>query len=152
MLGRLEGSMIANRSVPVGTVLPHVVYRDVAGAVDWLGRVFGFVECYRYGDPVGGAMVRLGDVWVMLTAGREGRDSPAGLGSWTQMLTVFVEDVEERFGRVKELGVEVFEELHETVYGEMQFGVVDVEGHRWLFSRHARDVRPGEWGAVVAGG
>jgi uncharacterized glyoxalase superfamily protein PhnB len=43
------------------------------------------------------------------------------------------------------------EDLHETAYGERQYGVEDLEGHHWLFSRHARDVDPAEWGATVAG-
>jgi uncharacterized glyoxalase superfamily protein PhnB len=36
------------------------------------------------------------------------------------------------------------------VYGELQYGAEDLDGHRWLFSRHARDVNPADWGATVA--
>jgi len=43
----------------------------------------------------------------------------------------------------------IVEELHETVYGELQYGVKDLEGHHWLFSRHARDVSPDVWGATL---
>jgi uncharacterized glyoxalase superfamily protein PhnB len=43
------------------------------------------------------------------------------------------------------------EELNETFYGERQYGAEDLEGHHWLFSRHARDVSPDEWGATIAG-
>ena len=42
------------------------------------------------------------------------------------------------------------EDLDETVYGERQYGVEDLEGHHWLFSRHAKDVSPEEWGATIA--
>jgi hypothetical protein len=35
------------------------------------------------------------------------------------------------------------------VYGERQYGVEDLDGHLWLFSRHARDLSPDEWGAVI---
>jgi len=35
------------------------------------------------------------------------------------------------------------------VYGELQYGVEDFAGHHWLFSRHARDVSPDEWGATI---
>ena len=41
------------------------------------------------------------------------------------------------------------EEPHETVYGEFQYAAEDLDGHHWLFSRHARDLRPEEWGATV---
>ena len=142
-----------NRSVPANVVLPHLVYEDVAGAIAWLTEVFGFGEHFRYGPPDApeGAQIHLGDAWVMLSSAREGRGSPARLGGWTQSLTVFLEDVEAHYGRTKAKGATIVEELHETMYGELQYGVMDSEGHHWLFSRHARDVAPEEWGARVAG-
>jgi uncharacterized glyoxalase superfamily protein PhnB len=143
-----------NRSVPVDGVLPHLVYQDVAGAIAWLAEVFGFEEHFRYGDPAApqGAQIYLGNAWVMLSSAREGRASPKELGRWTQSLTVFVEDVEGHYARTKARGARVVEEPHETVYGEFQYAAEDLEGHLWIFSRHARDVGPEEWGAIVAGG
>ena len=38
------------------------------------------------------------------------------------------------------------EDLHETVYGELQYAAWDLDGHHWLFSRHARDLSPDQWG------
>ncbi|MGH3190287.1 MAG: hypothetical protein ACRDPY_03350 [Streptosporangiaceae bacterium] len=35
------------------------------------------------------------------------------------------------------------------VYGERQYGVLDLDGHHWLSAAHARDVSPAEWGATV---
>ena len=61
-----------NRSVPTDTVLPHIFYRDVVDALDWLTKVFGFSEHYRYGEPVSGAQMHLGDAWIMLKGVREG--------------------------------------------------------------------------------
>jgi uncharacterized glyoxalase superfamily protein PhnB len=139
-----------NRSVPVDTLLPHVVYQDVAGAIAWLTATFGFVEHYHYGDPAQGAQMHLGDAWIMLTGARIGRAAPTQAGAWTQSLTVFVEDVDAHFEKSKAAGATIVEELNETMYGERQYAVEDLEGHHWLFSRHAKDVAPGEWGAVVA--
>jgi uncharacterized glyoxalase superfamily protein PhnB len=144
--------MIKNRSVPPDTVLPHVVVQDVAEAIAWLTRVFGFSEHYRYGDPAGpvsGAQMHLGNAWIMLRRAREDCASPAQLGYGTQSLTVFVEDVDAHFQRAKAAGAKIVEELHETEYGERQYGVVDLEGHHWLFSCHARDVSPSDWGATI---
>jgi uncharacterized glyoxalase superfamily protein PhnB len=139
-----------NRSVPPDIILPHLVYQDVAAAIDWLTRTFGFVEHYRYGDPAQGAQMHLGDAWIMLSVARPGRSSPAQAGVWTQSLTVFVEDVDAHFEKTKSAGAKIVEDINETMYGERQYGVEDLEGHHWLFSRHARDVSPSEWGAVVA--
>jgi uncharacterized glyoxalase superfamily protein PhnB len=131
-------------------VLPHLVYRNVADAVAWLSKAFGFVEHYRYGGS-SGAQMHLGDAWMMLRSAREGGLIPAQLGYGTQSLTVFVEDIDGHFERAKSAGAKIVEELHETVYGERQYGVEDLDGHHWLFSRHARDVSPDEWGATLAG-
>jgi len=139
-----------NRSVPTSIVLPHLVYRSVLDACDWLGRVFGFTEHYRYGQPVSGIQMYLGGAYIMLTGPRPGSDSPMNLGSGTQMLTVIVADVDVHCRKAKREGATIWEELHETVYGERQYGVEDIDGHRWLFSQHARDVDPKEWGATVA--
>jgi len=145
---------MTNRSVPTDTVLPHIVYRNVADAIVWLTRTFGFTEHYRYGEPggpVSGAQMHLGGAWIMVTTARAWSASPAQLGYATQMLTVFVDDVDEHFERSKLAGAKIVEDLNETVYGERQYGAEDSEGHHWLFSRHARDVCPTEWGATMAG-
>jgi uncharacterized glyoxalase superfamily protein PhnB len=141
--------MLSNRSVPTDLLLPHVMYQDVPAAIEWLREAFGFVEHYRYGDPVSGAQVQLGKAYIMLKASR-GQASPAQLGFGTQSLTVFVDDVDAHFARARAAGAKIVEELHETVYGERQYGVEDLEGHHWLFSRHARDLNPEDWGATVA--
>jgi uncharacterized glyoxalase superfamily protein PhnB len=139
-----------NRSVPTAIMLPHLVYRNVAEACEWLTRVFGFAEYYRHGQPVSGIQMYLGDAYIMLTGPRERRsESPAKLGYGTQMLTIMVADVEAHYAKTKREGGTIWEELHETIYGEKQYGVTDLEGHRWLFSQHARDVDPESWGATV---
>lgn len=145
--------MLKNRSVPADTVLPHVIYQNVADAIAWLTRAFGFIEHYRYGEPGGpisGAQMHLGNAWIMLKRARAGSLSPAQLGYGTQSLTVFVDDVDVHFHRAKSAGAKVLEELHETVYGERQYAAEDLDGHHWLFSQHLRDVSPDEWGATLA--
>lgn len=139
-----------NRSVPADIILPHLVYQDVAAAIEWLARTFGFSEHYRYGDPAQGAQMHLGDAWIMLSLAREDRKSPVQAGVWTQSLTVFIDDVDAHFEKSKLARAKILEDPHETMYGERQYGVEDLDGHLWLFSRHARNVSPTEWGAVVA--
>jgi len=148
----INGSMLKNRSVPADVILPHITYQNVADALVWLKKTFGFTEHYRYGesdDRVEGAQMRLGDAWIMLNSVRPGRASPAQLGSQTQSLTVFVANVDAHFEHTKSTGAKILEELHETAYGERQYGAEDLEGHRWLFSQHVRDVAPNEWGATI---
>ena len=62
---------------------------------------------------------------------------------------MFVADVGAHYTRAKAAGATIVEELHETIYGERQYGACDLDGHHWLFSSHARDVSPAEWGATI---
>ena len=135
-------------------ILPHIHYSDVAAAIAWLTRVFGFTEYYRYGGSMeqpSGAQMYLGKAFFQLSRSGPRSASPAGTGGRsTQSLTVFVEDVEAHFAKAKAEGARFFEEVHETVYGERQYGVFDLEGHPWLFSCHAKDLSPEDWGARIA--
>jgi uncharacterized glyoxalase superfamily protein PhnB/predicted enzyme related to lactoylglutathione lyase len=146
--------MIPNRSLPTDTLLPHVAYQNVGEAIAWLTKTFGFAEHYRYSDSAGisGAQMHLGNAWVMLKRARAGTSTPAQLGYGTQSLTIFVEDVDAHFENTKAAGAKIVEDLQETVYGERQYGVQDFAGHFWLFSRHARDLSPEDWGATLAEG
>jgi GNAT superfamily N-acetyltransferase len=71
------------------------------------------------------------------------------LGYGTQSLTVFVPDVDAHYQKANSAGATIVEHLHETMYGERQYGARDLDGHHWLFSTHARDVSPIEWGAII---
>ncbi len=137
-----------NRSVPVDTVLPHVTYQNLGEAFAWLTRAFGFEEYYRYGRPNGGQMLA-GKAVIQVNQARDGQRSPRQLGFGTQSLTIFVDDVDGHYARAKAAGAKIVEEPHETGYGEYQYAAEDLDGHHWLFSRHAKDRSPEEWGAVV---
>lgn len=113
--------------------------------------MFGFTEHYRYGSPgaPSGAQMYLGDAWIMLDTADAGEKTPAELGYGTQSLTVLVRDVDAHCQTAKSAGAVIVEDLHETAYGERQYGARDLDGHLWLFSAHARDVSPTEWGATI---
>jgi|SRR5579884_3097542 len=140
---------LKNRSVPVDAVLPHVTYQNVDEAIAWLTSVFGFREYYRYGDGPSGGQIWAGKAVIQIQQARGEQKSPAQLGYGTQSLTIFIDDVDGHYARAKAAGARILEEPHETVYGEYQYAAADLDGHRWLFSRHATDRRPEEWGAVV---
>ena len=142
--------MIQNRSVPADVLLSHVIYQNLPEAIAWLTKAFGFLEHFRYGEPVSGAQLILGRVCIMVRQAKPGQSSPTQLGYGTQSLTVFVEDVDGHYRRAKKLGAKIVEEPHETEYGEYQFGVEDIDGHHWLFARHAHDMSPEKWGARIS--
>lgn len=142
--------MIKNRSVQADIMLSHIAYENLPNAIAWLTKAFGFAESYRYGDPAAGAQMMLGQACIMVNQAKPGHRSPAHLGYGTQSLTIFVENVDALFEKAKAAGAKVREVPHETEYGEYQCAFEDLDGHHWLFSRHARDVSPEDWGAKVA--
>src|SRR5258707_736067 len=69
-------AMIANRSAPSGTIVPSLIYNDVAQAIAWLCDVFGFKERLRaVGEDgkVGHAQLAIGQGGLMLGAARIGQ-------------------------------------------------------------------------------
>ncbi len=136
--------------MPTDTLIAHVRYRDLEQAIAWLNRAFGFVEHYRYGHPIGGAQLRAGNAWIMVRGLAPDARTPRELGYGTQSLTLFVDDVVAHCVRARAAGAAILEEPHDTVYGEFQYAVEDLDGHQWLFSRHARDLSPADWGASLA--
>ena len=137
----------SNRSVPTDGVLPHIAYIDVDAAATWLAVTLGFIEVYRYGQPVSGILVRRGPAVIML---ERNRSVPDEVDRQRSYLTIIVPDVDACHERAVAAGARVTEPLNETVYGERQFVVVDPEGQHWLIGQHVRDLDPAAWGATVA--
>jgi uncharacterized glyoxalase superfamily protein PhnB len=152
-LGDNHPIAMKNRSVPVDTVLPHVSYRDLASAIDWLVKNFSFAEQYHYTDSttgaIAGAQLRLANAYVMVHAAKANAATPAELGYNLQSLTIFLDDVDAHSRKVKAAGIRLIEQLHDTVYGELQYAAQDLEGHLWIFSQHAKDLSPDQWGAKI---
>ena len=95
---------VKNRSVPVDTVLPHVSYENLAEAMAWLTKAFGFQEYYRYGAGPRGGQMWAGKAAIQVGQAASGQMSPKQLGYGTQSLTVFVDDVDEHHARAKAAG------------------------------------------------
>jgi PhnB protein len=138
----------------VQTVTPYVLYQDVAAAIDWLDRAFGFEERLRYTDESGTvthAELSIGDGEVFL--GHPGPDyrNPKELGAFTDLVHVYVEDVDAHHSRAVEAGAPILTKLHDAPYGDRRYDTEDPEGHRWSFAQLLREVEPEEWGATRPG-
>jgi uncharacterized glyoxalase superfamily protein PhnB len=134
------------------TIAPYLLYEDVAGALDFLARAFGFEEQLRYTGPEGyvnHAEMRIGDGVIYMGDPGEQYRNPAHLGASTQMVCVSVDDVDAIFERAKTAGAEIREEPADQPYGERRFMACDPEGHAWSISQPIRDLAPEEWGATA---
>jgi uncharacterized glyoxalase superfamily protein PhnB len=137
--------MIANRSAPPGTVVPWLAYPDVERAIAWLCGAFGFSERLRTPpEPDGSihhAQLAVGAGSVVLTASA----SPPP----TVSLFVPVEDVDAHCERARQFGAHILNPPATAPFGERQYSVEDLAGHRWTFSQSVADVSPEEWGAIL---
>ena len=126
-------------------ISPYLYYQDVARALDWLSRAFGFRERMRMPGPDGGIMhaeMECAEGVIML--GRPGPHykNPKTLGQATQSLYVYVDQVDRHFERARVAGATVLEKPTDQFYGDRRYGVEDPEGHQWYFAQHVRDVAP----------
>jgi uncharacterized glyoxalase superfamily protein PhnB len=145
--------MVINRSAPKATVVPILVYEDVAKAIDWLCNTFGFIERLRAEGPVGSvahAQLAIGEGAVML--GRQGGEfrSPRP-DEVSQYVTVHVEDVSEHFEHSRQCGARILKSPTDMPFGERQYTAEDPWGHRWTFSQSIADIAPEAWGARQPG-
>jgi len=132
-------------------ITPYLLYEDVSRALDWLTRAFGFRERLRFADAEGivsHAEMELGDGVIML--GHPGPDykSPKRLGQATQLVHVYVDDVDRHCERARQAGATILREPEDQAYGDRRYDAEDIEGHVWSFAQHERDVAPADWGAV----
>ena len=145
-----------NRSAPSGTIVPSLIYTDVAQAIDWLCDVFGFTERLRAAGENGKithAQLAIGQGGVMLGASHAGGSTefrPPRPHEVSQSVFVHVEDVDGHYEHAKQRGARILKPPTTFPYGERQYDVEDLDGHRWTFSQAVADVRPEEWGATVS--
>lgn len=134
-----------NRSVPPATVVPVLVYPDVRAAVAWLTAMFGFVERTRIGESHR-AQLSIGPDGAMIVADVHGDQHPPQDNVVTHQVRVRVEDVDAHHRRAMANGAAVLQPPTDREYGERDYTVEDLAGHRWQFCETVRDVAPEEYG------
>jgi uncharacterized glyoxalase superfamily protein PhnB len=139
--------MPANPPKDMPRITPYLYYEDVAAALAWLARAFGFRERLRMPGPDGSIMhaeMQLVDGVVMMGRPSAEYRSPKRLGQVTHSLYVYVDDVDAHCRHAKQAGAKIMEEPADQFYGDRRYGAEDPEGHHWYFATHVRDVTPEE--------
>jgi PhnB protein len=137
--------MATNPPENMPRITPYLYYEDVAGAIEWLVRTYGFSERMRMPGPDGSVMhaeVECADGVVMLGCPSADYQNPSRLGQATQGLYVFVDDVDKHFEHAKASGATIVNEPEDQFYGDRRYTTEDPEGHQWFFATHVRDVAP----------
>ena len=133
--------MPTNRSMAPGPVIPELPYVDVPQAARWLCDAFGFAERLRIGSHRIQLLVGTGAIVVV----EAGDDANAG-GS---RVMVPVSDVDAHYERARAAGAKVLGEPTTYPFGERQYSVVDIGGHRWTFTQTVADSDPATWGGEL---
>lgn len=136
-----------NRSIPIATVIPVLIYPDVRAAVDWLGAAFGFVERVQIGEDHRSQM-SFGDGAVILGDVCNERHPPQP-GKVTHSVMVRVDDAHAHYERARKHGARIVAKPTDFPYGERQYTAEDLAGHQWTFSQTLADVAPEDWGGVT---
>jgi uncharacterized glyoxalase superfamily protein PhnB len=135
------------------TIVPYLLYEDAEAALDFLSRAFGFQEVLRYTGEQGyvnHAEMRIGDGVIYLGDPGDDYRNPKQLGQETVGIYVVVDDVDAHCERARAAGAEITREPTDEEYGDRMYHARDLEGHRWYFAQHIREVAPEEWGATVS--
>lgn len=153
--------MVVNRSAAPGPIAPSLVYEDVGTAINWLCETFGFVERFRYGPEgnLAGAQLAVGEGAVFLVGPRQGQSPgwgdqatfrPPRSGEVTHDVNVQVVDVDSHFEQTRRSGAHILSAPETYPFGERQYTVEDLGGHRWTFTQSVADVAPEDWGGRSA--
>src|SRR5581483_718770 len=128
------------KTPPAGApnIFPALRYPDGPGAIEWLGKAFGFEKQMVVPGPNGTiahAQLRLGPGFVMLGSARHEH----GANPWDnekQGVYVYVADIDAHYRRAKAAGAEIVRDLQNTDYGSREYSARDPQGHLWSFGTY----------------
>jgi uncharacterized glyoxalase superfamily protein PhnB len=122
-------------------ITPYLLYEDLDGAIEWLGKCFGFAERHRMPGPDGKvthAEMSLADGVVMMGHPGPEYQNPKRLGHVCQLVYVYVDDVDSHYEHARAAGASILSEPEDKPYGDRTYAAEDPEGHRWYFAQHIR--------------
>jgi uncharacterized glyoxalase superfamily protein PhnB len=141
LMSEIRASAQPLPSPPPGTpqIIPHLPYDDLGAALVWLRRAFGFreVESARVLSPEGRvvhAEMQFGAGRIMLgSPGGHGALPPKHIGGLSQLLSVYVNDLDAHCERARSAGARIVAAPVDKFYGDRVYEALDLEGHRWSF-------------------
>jgi uncharacterized glyoxalase superfamily protein PhnB len=131
------------------TFTSSVHYQNPKAALEWLERAFGFETtmaidgppdapemCHYEMSAGGNGRIMIGAQW------EETAKSPKSVGGAnTQRVHVLLDgDLDGHCQRARAAGATIIAEPKDEFYGDRIYRAADLEGHRWTFAVHVRDV------------
>ena len=142
---------MATKPIPDGyhSITPYLIVNGAAKAIDFYKRAFGAVELMRMPGPdgkIGHAEIKIGDSAIMLADEHPemGYRGPQSLGGTAVSMMVYVERVDDVFGRALAGGAKELQSVKDQFYGDRSGTLQDPFGHKWTVATHVEDVPPEE--------
>ncbi|MEN8181292.1 MAG: VOC family protein [Myxococcota bacterium] len=139
--------MVKNPPDGMPRLIPFLFYDDLAAALDWLAKAFGFEPRMSMPGPDGKIMhaeMQLRDAVIMMGPASDERQarSPSRLPAVNQSLYIYVDDVDAHFQQAKAAGARIMSEPEDMFWGDRMYYAQDSEGHHWNFAQHVKQVAP----------
>jgi len=150
------------KGIPDGAsvVIPRLVCRDPAAAIDFCVRTFDAVERVRRPGPdgtVAHALLTIGPAMIMIEAEWPTLPSraPKPDGTSPVVMYVYVEDVDRTVERAMALGAQTLIPATDQFWGDRTACIMDVSGHVWTIATRIEETseqeREGRWSSLRAG-
>lgn len=145
------------QAIPAGyaAILPYLVIKNAATALDFYQTAFGAETIMRMDMPSGAVMhaeMRIGSAIFMLSEQSDewGSKSPDMLGDSPVTLMLYVPDVDAFVERATVAGASLTMPVADQFYGDRSGCLTDPFGHRWMISTHIEDVSEEDMAARAA--
>lgn len=145
--------------IPSGhpSIVPHLVVRGAAEAIDFYTRAFGAEEIARVPAPDGKgimhAELKIGTARIFVcdeSPMMERWVSPKSLNGTSIALNLWSEDADGLFEQAVKAGARVVMPLADMFWGDRYGRLTDPFGHEWSIAQHIRDVSPEELAEAAA--
>jgi len=136
------------KAIPEGyhSVSPMFMFRDARKAIDFYKRAFGATERYAMPGPDGKGVMHaemmIGNSIIMMGEEHpnESCRSAETIGGSPVSFYLYLENVDEAFGRAVAAGATVRMPLDEMFWGDRAGTVQDPFGYSWTLASHTRDL------------
>ncbi len=148
------------KGIPDGAsvVIPRLVCRDPAAAINFCASTFAAVERVRRPGPdgtvahalmtIGPAMIMIEGEWPTLTS-----RAPKPDGSSPVVMYVYVEDVDQTVERAIAAGAQVLIAVQDQFWGDRTAWIMDPSGHVWTIASRiegtSEQERKDRWSGIL---
>jgi PhnB protein len=141
-------------------IIPRLICRDPASAIEFCVAALGAVELGRRPGPdgtVAHALLTIGPAMIMIEAEWPTLPSRAPVpdGSSPVVIFVYVEDVDRTVERAVERGAQVLVPAENQFWGDRTAWIMDPSGHVWTIATRVEETdeeeRESRWSSILSG-